>query len=109
MKAFKEFVMFTMFSCTFALIVWFISFPLAFEVLSTFSLMYSMGLLPPLLLEGDLKRIPMVESLHSNPCLRKRSPHDLASLKLVLKLFLFLSQREGNHLYPQAFVRLNSP
>jgi hypothetical protein len=30
----------------------------------------------------------MDESPHSNPCLKKTSPHDLTSLKLVLELFL---------------------
>lgn len=82
--------MFTIFSCTFALKVWLISVPFAFEVLSTSFLVHSMGLLPPLLLEGDFKGLSMDESPCSNLCLKKTSPHDLASLKLVIELFLFL-------------------
>jgi hypothetical protein len=40
MRAFKEFMVFTIFSCTFASIVWYISFPFAVEVLSTSSLVH---------------------------------------------------------------------
>jgi hypothetical protein len=78
-----------MFSWTFASIVWFISFPFTFEVLSTFSLMHSWAFCHLCFGKEILKGLSMDESPHSNACLKKASPHDLTSYKLVLELFFF--------------------